>query len=170
MAKRRTSSYEEMKAALEKPLSETPYAPSGKYKKVSSKTNVTAKFWLWVIAIIVVLIILYNQGKQPIVDTNNPINSSISSDSDKVTLDEEIAVIMVVKPYVTEHLKAPATAQFPNDSDLYAQVIKTDNGYSISSYVDSQNGFGALIRSYYTCEVGAVGNQLKVTNLRFIDN
>jgi hypothetical protein len=170
MAKRKISSAAEVKAALEKPLSETPYALTGKYKKVSSKTNATRNFWIWVIVIIIIVIWLYNNGNENNIDFNTPVNSSISNDSDKITINEAIAVVMVVKPYVTNHLKAPVTAQFPDDHDMYSQVSKTSYGYRISSYVDSQNGFGALIRTYYTCEVGPVGDQLRVTDLKFDSN
>ena len=45
---------------------------------------------------------------------------------------------------VRERLRAPATAVFSNGSS---------NGYSVSGAVDSQNGFGALLRSHYRCSV-----------------
>lgn len=52
-------------------------------------------------------------------------------------------------------LKAPATAKFPWDSP--AVIDLGNNEFLLRSYVDAQNGFGALIRSNYTCRV-------KVTN------
>ncbi|GIG71128.1 hypothetical protein [Phytomonospora endophytica] len=48
---------------------------------------------------------------------------------------------------VLEQLKAPATAQFGD-----AKATEGDDGYSVSGYVDAQNGFGALIRTDYRCE------------------
>ena len=48
-------------------------------------------------------------------------------------------------------LKAPATAQFP---DLDEMVVNGSDGhYSVSGFVDSQNSYGASIRSNYTYNV-----------------
>lgn len=48
-------------------------------------------------------------------------------------------------------LKAPATAQFP---DLDEMVVNGSNGrYSVSGFVDSQNSYGAIIRSNYSYNV-----------------
>ena len=50
-------------------------------------------------------------------------------------------------------LKSPSTAEFPS----YREKIKHYSGccgeFKIDSWVDSQNGFGATIRTYYTCTV-----------------
>jgi hypothetical protein len=60
----------------------------------------------------------------------------------------------VCRQFVTERLRAPKTAEFPSfteaDKDITAY---TDGEYRVSSYVDSQNAFGALIRTTYVCEV-----------------
>jgi hypothetical protein len=68
---------------------------------------------------------------------------------------------------VESALKAPATAKFP--SDAFHGV--TDVGgwrYQVHSYVDSQNSFGALIRTSYTCDVQCVGiDNCSVTNVQF---
>ena len=48
-------------------------------------------------------------------------------------------------------LKAPATAQFPAFDEM---VVNGSNGhYSVSGFVDSQNSYGASIRSNYTYNV-----------------
>lgn len=55
-----------------------------------------------------------------------------------------------------ERLKAPATAQF---ADLGAATItKQDNYFFVDSWVDSENAFGALLRTHYTCTVQHVGD------------
>ena len=63
---------------------------------------------------------------------------------------------IVCEAYVKDILKAPATADF--QSFLGRNV--TDLGkwrYTVSSYVDSQNSFGAKIRTSFTCDVQCVG-------------
>ena len=48
-------------------------------------------------------------------------------------------------------LKAPATAVFPSFEEM---VVNGSNGhYSVSGFVDSQNSYGAIIRSQYTYNV-----------------
>ena len=48
-------------------------------------------------------------------------------------------------------LKAPATAQFPTFAEMV--VNGSDGHYSVSGFVDSQNSYGAVIRSQYTYNV-----------------
>ena len=48
-------------------------------------------------------------------------------------------------------LKAPATAQFPLVRKGDAAVIG-EGKYLYDSYVDSQNSFGAMLRTQFTCE------------------
>jgi hypothetical protein len=60
----------------------------------------------------------------------------------------------VCKQFVTNRLRAPKTAEFPSLSASDHQITAyTDGEYRVTSYVDSQNAFGALIRSTYVCEV-----------------
>lgn len=50
--------------------------------------------------------------------------------------------------YVSEQLKAPSTAHF---SPIEKSGVKFDAGHiRVSGYVDSQNSFGAMLRSKYT--------------------
>ena len=58
--------------------------------------------------------------------------------------------IIFSEGYVKQRLKAPATADFAIATDDHASQID-DSTFYIHSYVDSQNGFGANIRSNYTC-------------------
>jgi hypothetical protein len=60
--------------------------------------------------------------------------------------------------FVKDRLKAPASAEFQNFSD--AAVIHEGAGvYSVSSFVDSQNSFGAKLRTRYRCTLQDKGNE-----------
>lgn len=48
-------------------------------------------------------------------------------------------------------LKCPSTAKFENAYDV--GVAASGSTYSFVTYVDSQNGFGAMIRTPYACEM-----------------
>jgi hypothetical protein len=53
--------------------------------------------------------------------------------------------------YVQHHLKAPSTAEF---STLTAVTPDTEpDTRVISGYVDAQNGFGAQVRTQFTCTI-----------------
>lgn len=59
--------------------------------------------------------------------------------------DESMAFVMSQK-FVLRELKAPASAKFPSSA-----VVTPVGGcaYSVAAWVDSQNGFGAMVRSDY---------------------
>lgn len=65
--------------------------------------------------------------------------------------------------FIPARLKAPATAQF---SELI--VVADGASYKVTGNVDSQNGFGALVRSTFTCSVRSAGDQW-VLNFAYID-
>ena len=50
---------------------------------------------------------------------------------------------------VKDRLKAPATAQFDN----WTRSANADGTYTITGTVDSQNSFGAMLRSKFSCQV-----------------
>jgi len=59
-------------------------------------------------------------------------------------------------------LKAPATAQFPSVSE---EVVLNRGGgrYTIGTWVDAQNSFGALLRAHYSCEAVTANGSSFVT-------
>lgn len=57
-----------------------------------------------------------------------------------------------IKRAVKESLKAPTTAKFP-----FAEAVHVgDDVYQMASYVDSQNSFGAMIRTHFVGEIARV--------------
>ena len=65
----------------------------------------------------------------------------------------ETEALTCAKSRVKEMLKSPRTAKFPWGSD--EAVIKLIEGttFEVSSYVDAENSFGAILRTNYTCLV-----------------
>lgn len=64
--------------------------------------------------------------------------------------------------FVTERLKAPATAKF---TDGAAVSQNTVGAYVVSGEVDAENGFGAMIRTAYSCTVTPDGDGWELHNL-----
>lgn len=70
-----------------------------------------------------------------------------------ITTEEKSRIKTWAEENVKEILKAPSTAKFPGSflspfKDW--NISKDGNKFTVSSYVDSQNGFGAMIRSDFT--------------------
>lgn len=76
------------------------------------------------------------------------------------TQDNSTTAYRMIERSVKERLKSPSTAEFPGILDGRSDhVTKTgDQAYLIVSYVDSQNSFGATIRSQFIGEVKQTSN------------
>jgi len=70
--------------------------------------------------------------------------------------DSKTAIIMA-ESFVKDRLKAPSTADFPFDKQE-AEFI-SDNTYEVRGVVDSQNSFGAMIRTEYRCTLQVDGKK-----------
>lgn len=69
---------------------------------------------------------------------------------------EEIAApLTMCQEFVKDRLKAPSTAEFPWSFDDYQtnRLVTHENAYNIEGHVDSQNSFGAMLRSRFTCKI-----------------
>jgi hypothetical protein len=70
---------------------------------------------------------------------------------------------------VKDRLRSPGSADFPFDG-VFNVTATGPSTYRQVSYVDSQNGFGALIRTNFVCEATGAGEELsgyRVTNMTF---
>jgi hypothetical protein len=71
------------------------------------------------------------------------------------------------KNFVSQVLKSPATADFP----LFGEGFETGpNTYTVNSFVDSQNGFGAMLRSGYSITLEFTGgDKADQSNWKVVD-
>lgn len=77
-----------------------------------------------------------------------------STPDDKELVDVNMAVV-IHKDFVKTHLKSPSTASFGE----YQTSTSFPRTVIIKSFVDSQNGFGAVIRTNYTMELTFHGGE-----------
>ncbi len=107
----------------------------------------SAKFLRAVIAIIIIVIagtVIYRD--------RTPSSTSGSKNTSTVSSSNKILAYLLAEDYVKQSLKAPRTAQFPRSSEYINHIRYLGAGrYEINSWVDSQNSFGALIRTDFTC-------------------
>jgi hypothetical protein len=83
-------------------------------------------------------------------------------------LDRKLDAFTACKNFVKSRLKAPASAKFrnPNENDGEVQIAGSGTGpYVVASTVDSQNSFGALLRSDFTCKVTLVGGSWRLDDI-----
>jgi len=66
----------------------------------------------------------------------------------------------IAEKFVTKGLKSPSTAKFPVMSDDGVKVSFSDKGFwVVSAYVDSQNSFGATLRTGYILGLDYLGSK-----------
>jgi hypothetical protein len=106
-------------------------------KKENGKKAVNGCAWIFAaLAAIIFILVLTDKNSE-----------SSNQNSDNQNLEAYVYSQQIVE----EQLKSPASADFPTFSD--ALVNKAGDIYTINSYVDSQNSFGANLRSQYTCQL-----------------
>jgi hypothetical protein len=80
--------------------------------------------------------------------------ASFQSGSTTPTQGDRYGAYEVCQKFVTQRLRAPGSAKFPSiTADRVSSIDLGEGRYSVSAYVDSQNGFGALLRMTFSCEV-----------------
>lgn len=64
----------------------------------------------------------------------------------------QIEAYTICQQFVQDRLRSPKSADFQNSRDAKIQSVGTDE-YEVSAYVDSQNSFGAMLRTPFRCTV-----------------
>lgn len=78
----------------------------------------------------------------------------------------------VCTQFVKQRLISPASARFPNEFEDDGEVTITSAGstFTVVSHVDSQNGFGALLTTPFTCRVRHVdGDNWRLVDLQLVE-
>ena len=143
-------------------------------------TGCLAKCFLLVVAVTVagsVLHYLYDSPNAPLESKAQPGKFVSVYDKPEKTPEElakEKRLLLreaydMAQVFVKRRLKSPATADFPGYRKVTVYPIKgAVDRYGIRGYADSQNGFGANIRTQYVCELQYMGGgNWRVTNLLF---
>lgn len=70
-----------------------------------------------------------------------------SEDSSELAGPDETSAIDVCHHRVEDHLRAPSTAEFSGEN----ATPLSSKSYTVTGNVDAENGFGAMLRSRWTC-------------------
>lgn len=105
----------------------------------------TIKASVFILVIFLVIAVLYSIFTK---ENNNLVNQS------EVSIDKsnkEKVIVEVSKKIISSHLKSPGSAQFV---EIVAKSrFKSNDTYLVFGDVDSQNGFGSLLRSHFFLEI-----------------
>lgn len=98
--------------------------------------------------------------------TSNPNYKELTS-AEKEERKQKDDAALNAQLLVKRKLKSPSTAKFPPTST--AKITKSATGtWIVSSYVDSQNGFGAMVRNDWVAEIKYLpNNQIELVNIHF---
>ena len=67
---------------------------------------------------------------------------------------DRLEAYIYTEDFVKKRLKSPSSAIFPDAKARDESVLYLGDGkYKIKSYVDSQNSFGAMLRTKFSCEI-----------------
>lgn len=118
-------------------------APAGLATPNKGLTNIISKLPIIIIVAVFLIIILYpNKNSSSFEDTNRSNDLRHGYTEAKKTVNKE--------------LKSPSTAKFADFSKIKFRDNK-DGTYIIESYVDSQNSFGATVRTKFRCTITDYG-------------
>jgi hypothetical protein len=77
-----------------------------------------------------------------------------SVNNDRQVCESPSAAYSMAKQFVEKQLVSPATAEFPS---IFGDEVTTsyvgDCKHHVTAYVDSENGFGAMIRTHFLAKV-----------------
>jgi hypothetical protein len=90
---------------------------------------------------IIYIIVTINSDTKP--NSGSGANNNISTPKEKYS---DVTVCVEARHVLESYLKSPSTAKYPTCNSTYIKRLDSD-GFVVSSYVDSQNGFGAVLRS-----------------------
>lgn len=111
--------------------------------------------WLVFVLCFSIFVLAYGFGK---------ITNDTDSQPKRSRYPEKFDVKAACEHLVKLHLKSPATAQFSPWPDTV--IIGTNTGpWDVTGYVDSQNSFGALLRSNYSCRIQYDGSKIELLGI-----
>lgn len=118
--------------------------------------------WIWVIVVMVILMIVFST-------ISHNLEYGDKTEEQIELMDQEENAYHNTKKLIKYKLKSPSTAEFP--SSIEASVIsKGDNTFIVSSYVDAQNSFGVVLRTYYVAEIRYNGNnEVELVEYKFLE-
>lgn len=134
----------------------------------------------WAVVAVIVLAAAVSGGSDDEKVTSGPsaTPSTTEAAAERVTSppttkveDRSYEAFEICKKFVKDRLKAPTTATFRNYFEKDGEVLVTaapDGSYVVASSVDSENSFGAKIRSRFVCQVTPDGSTWHLDDISIV--
>ena len=121
-------------------------------------------------AVVIMSVLLYFKSAGN--DTSDPSSSAprkpSSRSSTSTNSSDKFLAYNYAEEFVEKRLKSPSTAKFPKTMERSNHVTILGGGkFKINSWVDSQNSFGATIRTNFTCTIIFEGNKVRCEEMVF---
>lgn len=141
------------------------HSPSDPIKKPKNWTRFILYTAASLIGLFIILVVVLDRPRPP--DTSHytgtsPVKMMEKGSSTETTppieRTDSVSAYTMAEMFVERNLKAPTTAKFPWPRDEFTKEVAT-NKWVVRAYVDAQNGFGAMIRSYFEVKMTYLGNE-----------
>lgn len=134
---------------------------SSRNTKNSDIPSIGNKTLLWILAIALIFGIRLCRKNQ-----NNSSDYGVQQNDSR---QEALLAYEFAKTYVKNNLKSPSTASFPGTFERIKHIEEIGVGtYRILSWVDSQNAFGAILRTNFSCVVKIDSDKATLVSLEFL--
>ncbi len=102
-------------------------------------------------------------------DTSSSAPRKLSSRSSTSTnSSDKFLAYNYAEEFVEKRIKSPSTAKYPKTMERSNYVTVLGGGkFKIKSWVDSENSFGATIRTNFTCTIIFEGEKVRCEELVF---
>ncbi len=120
--------------------------------------------WQMIVGIIAILGMsfwIWNSFIKGESDGNITKTPSVEIEQEEVKTYSDYDAYVNAQDILEKFLKSPSTAEYPVASKATIKRY-TDDGFRVESYVDSQNGFGAVVRSDWIVVFQFVEDSVKV--------
>lgn len=145
------------------------YEPDAQNRNAKFAKKAEKYFWVFVvIAVLFSGLIWISQPKSKpfVAQSTAPAAAPAPAPKKAKTIpDRSIDAFTYAQIFVKENLKAPATAKFAGLGESRIERLPDGETYKVYSYVDSQNSFGAMLRSKYYVKVIVKSDMWKILDV-----
>ena len=134
-------------------------------QKITENKSKSNKGCLYAIGFVFLIWIIITVSS-PSNPSQNSTDSSTSSTSSEAE-DHTIEAFVYAQEQIEMQIKSPSSAEWPTASESLQK--RDGNIYTFKSYFDSQNSFGAMIRTKYICVVEENNNLYKIKELQLFN-
>ena len=146
-----------------KPTSKDKAKLSQRVQRDTSKDNKMGKIVILALSAVIISAIVVSRFIDPIQNDNKESTEWRPGD-------EKIMAYLMTEDWVKQRLKSPSTAKFPKSGEYISHITRSSGVYTINSWVDSQNSFGAITRTKFRAEVeNTAKGKWRCNSLEFIE-